>query len=489
MSLDPPLDEMRRLGHLAVDRAVDHLAHLRRAPVARRWQAAELAAVVHEPLPRTGRGLDDCIATYCDHILPHATLVQHPRFFAYVPGPGSFAGALGEWLAAATNTFVGTWLGGAVMAQLEIEVLDWLRQMLGLAEGTSGILTTGGSMANLGALAAARARAAHARSAPGAAGTVGTAGTTGATRAAGTAGTAGGAADPGKAVVYVGSEAHYSMAKAARVLGFAAEHVRVLAAADGGERLDPRGVREAMHADRAAGLEPLLVCATAGTTNTGAVDPLTELADLASAEGVWLHVDAAYGGAAALVPELRPLLTGLERADSVTIDPHKWLYCPVECGALLTRHVAELRRAFTADGTYMQDIPREEVNFFERGPELSRGNRALKLWFVLRGLGVDAIANAVREDVRLCRLACELMRADARVEIVTEPVLGVFTFRLRTGERATAACMERVLADGFLMLSSSRVRGGYVLRWCVANHRTTEADVRESVQRVSMLIP
>jgi glutamate/tyrosine decarboxylase-like PLP-dependent enzyme len=412
-----------------------------------------MGRLVREPLPRGGRGVEESLERFFDRILPEATLVNHPRFFAYIPGPGSFAGAIGEWVAAATNLFVGTWLGGASMAQLELEVLDWLRCALALPESYHGILCTGGSMANLGAIAAARTRL----------------------------------TDRESGVVYTGDEAHYSVAKAARIVGIPIARIRVLPT-DESQRLIPGAVDAAMQRDREAGLEPFFVCATAGTTSTGAVDPLSDLADVCAAARVWLHVDAAYGGAIALLSEQRARLSGLERADSITLDPHKWLYCPFECGCLLTRDLEALRSAFGADGEYLQDVPRDEVNFFERGPELSRGNRAVKLWLLLRAIGFDAIADAIREDLRLCRLARELLAEDPRIRIVTEPQLSIFTFEVRGDEPEGRALLERILADGYLMLSSSRVRGRFVLRFCVVNHRTTEEDIRRSVARIHELL-
>lgn len=458
MSLDPDVEEMRRLGYLAVDRAVAHLAGLRERRVVTPPRADELRALVDEPLPRAGHGLAESIDRYFDRILPRATLVNHPRFFAYVPGPGSFAGAVGAWLAAATNTFVGTWLGGSVMAQLELLTLDWLRQLLGLPPTfQAGILTSGGSMANLGALAAARARAVRA----------------------------------GHRVadlrVYLSQETHYSMAKAGQVLGLPADAM-VSVPVDRHQRMRPDLLAALMAQDRGAGLVPLLVCATAGTTSTGAVDPIAACADLARQHGAWLHVDAAYGAGLALLPEHHELRAQLALADSITLDPHKWLYCPFESGCLLTTREDDLRAAFTADGAYLQDIPRDEVNFFERGPELSRGNRALKLWLLLRSVGADAIAAAVARDVALCRLAHELLRADPRIHIVTPPQASVFTFAVEGGDDAGRALIQRILEDGFLMLSSSRVDGRFVLRFCVVNHRTTEQDVRASVARIHALL-
>lgn len=451
--LDPDLEEMRRLGHLAVDRAVEHLAGLADARVLTRTHPSDLTALVREPLPRAGLGVDSSIERLFDGLMPHATLVNHPRFFAYIPGPGSFVGALGSWLAAATNTFVGTWLGGAVMAQLEVEVLDWLREAMGLpASLRHGILTTGGSMANLGALAAAR-----------------------------------GSRDLALATVYVSEETHYSAAKAARVLGVRADAVRTVAV-DDGLRMRVDALAAALEGDRAKGLEPMAVVATAGTTNTGAIDPLQDIAELCAQQELWFHVDAAYGAAACIVDELRAAFAGIERADSVTLDPHKWFYAPFECGCLLTRHPDALRAAFDADGTYMQDVPRDRVNFFERGPELTRGNRALPLWMLLRSQGIDALAHAVQRDVALCRLAADLLGADPRVHIVSPPQLSVFAFEVDGGEPAGRKLFDDLATQGFALLSSTRIAGRFAMRWCVANHRTSERDVRETVTHVLSLL-
>lgn len=453
MTLDPDLQEMRRIGYRAVDLAVTHLDELRQRRVVTPPIGAELRQLVGEPLPRAGAGLEASLQHFFDVLLPRATLVNHPRFFAYIPGPGSFAGAIGEWLAAATNTFVGTWLGGAVMAQLELQTLEWLRTAVGLPTGMSGILTSGGSMANLGGLAAGLE-----------------------------------GRDRRTAVIYSSAESHYSLAKAAKVLGVPAAQLRAVPV-DADLRMDPAALAELLAADRRLGLQPAVVAATAGTTNTGAIDPLPALAELCSANQLWLHVDAAYGGAVALLPHGRQLLAGWERADSVAFDPHKWFYAPFECGCLLTRSIERLEAAFGGDGHYMQDVPRDEVNFFTRGPELSRGNRALKLWMLLRSSGIDAIAAHVQKDLELCRLAHELLRQDERLEMLTPPQLSIFSFALRQGDAAGRAFVDAVMRDGFLMLSSTRLRGRFSVRFCVCNHRTTEADVRESVARLRRLLP
>ena len=347
--------------------------------------------------------------------LPFATLVNHPRFFAYIPCPGSYVGALGSFLAGATNLFTSSWLGGAVAAQLEEQLLSWVREAIDLPPEFGGVLTSGGSIANLSGLAAARSRL--------------------------------DASQHHLGTVYLSTEAHFSVCKAARLLGIAEDRIRRLPV-DTSQRLVPSQVDAAMAADVEAGLRPMFLCASLGTTTTGAIDPIPELAEITHRHGAWLHVDGAYGAAIRLLPEYREATAGLRQADSITLDPHKWLYAPFESGCFLTRDMEALDAAFTADGEYMQDIPRDEINLFRRGPELTRGNRALKLWLLLRSVGVDAMAEAIREDVRLCALAADLLAADERFEIVSAPQLSVFCFAARKSEDATTQLMEDIFLPG-----------------------------------------
>lgn len=452
MAIDPDPETMRRLGYRAVDRAVEHLARLGSLRVMTPPDPQQLHELVRESLPRQARGVEESIDKLFDELLPRATLVNHPRFFAYVPGPGSFVGALGEWLAAATNCFVGTWLGGSVMAALEARVVDWLREAIGLPEAFGcGVLTSGGSLANLSALAAARARAAR------------------------------DGHDVNALRVLVGAEAHYSMVKAARVLGVAGDAI-VTVPVDGEQRMRVDALQQAL--DAHGGGAGAFVCATAGTTSTGAVDPIADIAALCRERGAWLHVDGAYGAALAALPEQRELRLQLAHADSLTLDPHKWLYSPFECGCLLLRDASALHAAFAGDAHYMEEIPKHEVNFYLRGPELSRGNRALKLWLLLRGVGLDAIADAIREDLRRCRLAHDLLARDPRVRIVTPPRMSMFSFAVEGGEAAARRLIQRLMDDGFAMLTSSRVDGQFVVRFCVVNHRTTDDDVRQTCARI-----
>ncbi|MFN8178261.1 MAG: aminotransferase class V-fold PLP-dependent enzyme [bacterium] len=461
-SLDPSAEEMRRLGYRAVDRLVEHLSTLGEQRVARRGDAAAFAALVDEALPEEGHGLEESIAFFFERVVPAMTRVNHPRFHAYIPAPSSFAGALGAVLAAGTNPFVGTWLGGATLSSLELTVLRWIAQLVGYPENAGGLLTSGGSMANLSALAAARARAGRESLVSG--------------------------------TIYVSEEGHASMDKAAALLGYPEEAVRRVPV-DERLRMQAGALSRLVREDRAAGKLPFFACANAGTTNTGAVDPLAEIAEICRTEKAWFHVDGAYGGFAALTEGGRRLLAGLAEADSLTLDPHKWLYAPMGVGCVLVRDASALVAAFAAHGHYLQDLPADEVNFLDRGPELSRPARVLPVWMLLRALGRRAIAAQIEADLRLARLAAEQLAADARLELVDPPQLSVVAFRhrARAGESEASraardlALMEATLADGTLMLSTTVTGGRTALRLVVMNHRTTEDDVRRSVTRIREL--
>lgn len=461
-SLDPTPDEMRRLGRLTADAVAEYLASLGELPVASPGTAADFAALVDEPLPDAGRGIESGIRFFLDRIVPRMTRVNHPRFHAYIPCPSSFAGTVGAMLAAGTNPFTGTWLGGATLASLELTVLRWIAQITGYPEDAAGILTSGGSGANLVGLAAARARF--------------------------------GRETLTRGRIYVSAEGHASLDKAAALLGYPPEAMRVVPT-DDELRMRPDALEEMIREDAAAGALPFLVGANAGTINTGAIDPLPAVADVCARRGLWFHVDGAYGGFAAIAEEGRRALAGMDRADSLTLDPHKWLYAPMGTGCALVRDEAALRSAFSAHGEYLRDLPPDEVNFLDRGPELSRPARVLGVWMVLRSAGRRELARQVEADLSLARLAAELLAADRRFELLARPALSIVAFRHAplAGEteddRAARdrRLMDTTLRDGTLMLSTTRVRGRSTLRLVVMNHRTTADDVRRSVARIREL--
>jgi len=451
-------DEMRALGYRVVDMVVEHVAGLHARPAAGGEPRAELERRLREPPPEEGRGWESVLERVRADVMGPMSHVDHPRFFAYVPSPSNFVGAMADALVAGFNPFAGAWPVAAGPAQVELVTVDWLRQLCGLPEGAGGLFVSGGSMANLTALAAAR----HRRF---------------------------GTGDFSRAVLYCSDQAHSSILRAARVLGFAPEQVRVLPAG-AGFRLSPAGLERAAEADRAAGREPFFAMASAGTTNTGAVDPLAEIAESCRRAGLWMHVDGAYGAPAALTDEGKALLRGMEEADSISLDPHKWLFQPFEAGVVLLRDARALRDAFRMVPEYLRDsdLAAEEVNFRDWGVQLTRSFRALKLWMTLQVFGLAAVREAVAWGIRLAEAAEEELRASPAWEIVTPAQLGIVTFRFAAGDddlqrRITAA----MLRDGWAMLSTTELAGRAALRLCTINPRTTEDDVRETVRRLERI--
>src|SRR6266540_498225 len=446
LRIDP--ETMRELGYRTVDMLVDWL-HDIDAPPLRRAAPDEMQARLSGPPLDTGVSFDEILATLAGNVLPFGSRVHHPAFFAFIPGSGTWPGALGDLVASAANLYAGSWMESAGPSQVELEVLRWFADWLGLPESAGGLLLSGGSAANTTALACAREKVA-------------------------------GAMAP-DLVAYLPDQAHSSMARAARILGFGPAQVRVLPV-DDEHRLRPRALAGAIKADVAARLRPLFVVASGGSTNTGAVDPLPELAAIAHEYGAWFHVDAAYGGFAVLTHRGRDQLAGIELADSVTLDPHKWLYQPYECGCLLVREAATLESAFAISPDYLRDSAATggEVNFSDRGMQLTRTSRALKIWISLRYFGLDAFRAAIDRSLDLAELASRRIDESPVLELAASPSLGIVCFRRRFDEdedERNAGLVAALERSGIGLVSSTRLRGRYAIRLCPLNHTTAPEDV------------
>jgi glutamate/tyrosine decarboxylase-like PLP-dependent enzyme len=443
-------EEMRRLGYWVVDRVVEHFEHGADGPAIQASTAVELRDALGGPLPEAPGDPLEAMRTLVDVAVANMQHGDHPRYFARVPGPSSYAGVLGDWLATGFNAIATSWGGSSGPSTVELVAVDWLRQLLGLPDGTEGVLTSGGSLANLTALAAARS-----------------------------------AVGPG--VAYLSDQTHASIRRALGTLGFPPDEVRVLAG-DERLRLDAEAVRAAIAADRRRGARPALIIATAGTTNTGAVDDLEGLARLARAEDVWLHVDGAYGAPAALCPAGRMALRGLEHADSLAVDPHKWLFSPYDAGCLFVARPGALADAFGMRPEYLADVRAApgEVSFGDRGLELTRRARGFKLWLLFRVYGADRLRAAVARGLSLAEYAQRLLGADPAWEVVTPAQLAIVTFTRRgwsPGRHADA--VAAVAASGYAAVTSTRLQGRSVLRLCTINPRTTEGDIEQTLHRLA----
>ena len=443
-------DEMRRLGYWVVDRVVEHFEQGADGPAIRASPTGDLRAALGGPVPEAPGDPIEAMQTLVDVALSNMQHGDHPRYFARVPGPSSYAGVLGDWLGTGFNAIAASWAGSSGPSTVELVALDWLRELLGLPEGTEGILMSGGSLSNMTAVAAARAHL-------------------------------------GCGVAYLSDQTHASIPRALTALGFPAEDVRVLRS-DERLRLTEAAVREAVRADRLRGLNPRFIIATGGTTNTGAVDELAGLAELAAAEGMWLHVDGAYGAPAALCPAGRAALRGLELADSLVLDPHKWLFAPYDIGCLFVRRPGVLDRAFRMRPEYLADVRPDtaEVNFGDRSLELTRRSRALKLWLMLKVYGAERVRDAIERCIGLAEHAQRLLESDPGWEVVTPAQLGIVTFaRPDWSAEEHAAAAAAMAAGGYATVTSTVLRDRPALRLCTINPLTTESDVEETLRRLA----
>ncbi len=447
--------QMRALGYRTIDLLIDRLTDPAMAAMTR-GRAGELREQLSDSLPSGGREWGEVLDELDAGVLTHMSRLAHPGYFAFIPASCTFPGALGDLIASALDIDAGSWSSAAGPSHLELVVLDWFKDWIGYPPEAEGILVSGGSAANVTALACARETL------------VG--------------------AGCENAVIYASSQTHSSVLRAARLIGFGRDQVRSLPT-DGRYRLSLEALRAAVDEDERAGRRPLIVAANAGATNTGSIDPLPELARFCHRHGMWLHVDAAYGGFAALTDRGRRLLAGLERADSVTLDPHKWLYQPIECGCLLVREPHLLERAFSIAPDYLEDYRGDEVDFCDRGLQLTRGARALKVWLSLQYFGADAFAAAIDRALDLARLAEAMIVDHPDLELLCPATLGVVCFRRRVGglddeaelERVNTELVARLEATGRALVSSTRLNGRYAIRMCVMNHTTAASDVSRTV--------
>jgi aromatic-L-amino-acid decarboxylase len=444
-------EEFRQAAHEAVDWMADYLADIRGYRVFPQMQPGDLIRQLPAAGPEQGEPWERILEDFIRRIVPATTHWNHPRFFAYFAISASGPGILGEMLAAALNVNGMLWRTSPAATELEQVALGWLRDWLGLPAAFFGVIHDTASTGVMHALAAAREQAA-----PGA-------------RRRGVA--------PGL-VLYVSEHAHNSIEKAAVTLGLGSDFVRKIPT-DAAFAMDVAALEEAIARDRAAGLRPFAVAATIGTTSFTGVDPVAAIAAITRREGLWLHVDAAYAGPCALLDEMRPHFAGWELADSVIVNPHKWLFTPVDASLLYIRRPELLREAFAVDTpAYLRaPEPDQTLNYSEYGLPLGRRFRSLKLWFVLRACGREGIRAILRDHLRWAARLADRIRAHPDFELIAEPRFSLVCFRLRGSDEANHRLVDRVNATGKLFVSGTQYRDRYVIRLAVGNVATTEADV------------
>ena len=460
-------EEFRDLALAAIDIVAQYYRELSSMPVMPATTAAELRKLLYEPLPEGPGTPAEIFRTIQDVVYPLCRHNGHPRFFGYISSPGTVGAAIGDLFAAALNANVTSWRSAPAAAELEHLVVGWLKAVIGYDRQSAGLLVSGGSMANLAALAAARTHA-ELNLAP----------TSSAHRPA--------------LRIYVSEEGHFSIKKAANLLGIGAANIQWIPT-DAVLRVDIVELERQIKADRESGLKPMCIVANAGTTSTGAFDPIQELADIAERYGLWLHVDGAYGGFAALAPSAKHMFAGIDRADSVSLDPHKWLYASVGCGCILYKNAHIANRTFAEEVDYTRPLGLrgdEAFAFWEFGPELSRPFRALPLWLQLKLCGVRNLSEAIESNIACARYFGKLVEESTDFELLAPVGLSVFCFRFRPRDYSgdLDALNERILMTlqraGSSYLSNARVRGTFGLRGCVLNYRTTAHDMERLLEDV-----
>lgn len=420
-----------------------------------------LARLRARGIPAHGRPLQEVIDELLGEVLPYRARMDHPRFFAFIPSPASPLSWIGDLLTSVHNAHGGSWLQSSAASCVESELIAWLNERIGFPPGAGGLFVSGGSMANLTALTIARDRRLHAN-------------------------------ERSLGVAYVSDQTHSSVAKGLRIIGFLDRQIRRIPC-DDAFRMDAARLSDAIARDRAAGLVPFAVIANAGSTNTGSIDPLPAIADLCEREALWLHVDGAYGASIALSPEHRPQLAGIERADSVSWDAHKWLFQTYGCGAVLVRDRHHLPETFHSRAEYLRDAETGdgELNYWDLGPELTRPTRAIKLWLTLQAAGSEAMGAAVSHGLQLARWAQDEAQRHEDWRIVSPAQLAIVNFRYApdgfdeaTLDAINRGISRRALEDGYAAVLTTQLHGRTVLRICAIHPAATEEDMRETVRRL-----
>ncbi len=454
-------EEMQDYGNAVVQSIVEHFdTQNEKYPVATASRK-EMDTLFLEDAPEKPTDAREVLDFVLQKVMTQSNVVSHPKSYSFVPGPSNFISAMGDALASGFNIFSGGWAASPAAAEMEIVTMNWLLKMYGFpVKRGGGIFTSGGSMANLTAIATARKVKCG--------------------------------DDFSKAVIYLSDQAHSSNIKAIRVLGFRKEQIRIIPT-DGEFKIAVNKLKNAIAKDQIEGLQPFCFIASAGTTNTGTVDPLNELATICKKEKIWLHIDAAYGGAAILAKNGKQLLAGIEKADSITVDPHKWFYQPYEIGCLLVRNHKWLKGTFTEKPEYLRDIEgnESEINFYDHGIELTRRFRALKFYMSIKTFGLKAFRKAIDYNIKLAEQTEDYLRKSNTWEVVSPATLAIINFRYhpisgklseKQLDKINQKISEKVVASREALLVTTILNGQVVLRMCLINPRTTMDDIKSTLQ-------
>ena len=451
---------MRQLAHRAAEVLIARTEQIRDSAA---WEGdfrEALDAKLNEAPPEDGRPAEEILQQAVSEVLTYATRLDHPRTFAFVPTTPTWPGVVADFLAAGFNPNVCTWLVASGPSEVELVVLEWFRKWIGYPDSAGGLLTSGGSAASLDALVAARHDAGN----------------------------------PQNPSLYISDQAHSALPRAAIIVGVPREHIRTVPT-DENLRMDLDALRRTIVEDRTAGLHPIAVCANGGTTSSGTIDPLETIADICKSEGIWLHVDAAYGGFSMITEQGKRLLKGIEQADSICLDAHKWLFQPYEAGCILVKDGMKLEASFAVRPSVLQDTVwgKNHTNLTDRGLQLSRSFRALKVWMSVKTFGMAAFRQAVSNGLNLAQHAEQFIRRSPMLETVYPASLGIVCFRVNPDDAnlceaeldsINRGVLARVFWDGQAFMSSTMIRDKFSLRLCILNHTTTWNDVRETLESI-----
>jgi aromatic-L-amino-acid decarboxylase len=448
-------EAMLQMGESAVKAVVDHIINLPSAPRSNLEKSAEIVRSLREPSPEKGTDFESLLYFFMNKVIPVSINTPHPAYLGYIPGGGLYPSAIADFLGAATNRFTGAWFAAPAAARLEANVLEWFAQWMGYPESARGILTSGGSLANFSGVVAARKHLLG--------------------------------DDISRGILYASNQTHYSVMKVAFLAGIPERNIRLLDV-DKNFRAIPDEFEKAIKKDEKNGMKPFFLVGNAGTTNTGTVDPLSELADIAAKYGLWYHIDAAYGGFFNICEEGKKILRGLERSDSIVLDPHKGLFVPYGSGSLLVKDGELLRRAHILTAEYLQDhtTPEGEFNASEYSPELSRSYRGLRVWLPLKLFGVKAFRENLAEKLHLTRWMYQRFLEEPGFECVAVPDLSVIAFRYHPQkgniDTFNRQLLEKIVKSQKLFLSSTLLDGEFVIRVCILSFRTHQPEVEEAFE-------
>ncbi len=444
--------KMKELGYQVIDYIVEHRTSMDQKRVFNMGTFDALSAFIEDDLPMQGKDPEKVFKVMNQLIDNNIVHTDHPRFFSFIPGPSNYYSVLAETLAVGYNVFSGHWMAGSIAGMIEKRTIDWLTKIFGYDERSGGIFLSGGSMANMSALVVARDNKL--------------------------------AGNFGKGTVYYSNQTHSSVSKALRIIGFTTDNMRKIDL-DRDFKLDIEVLKETIEADIRAGYRPFCIIGNAGTTNTGAIDDLRELTVIAKQYNIWLHIDAAYGGAVMLSNQYKSALAGINLADSITLDPHKWWFQPYETGCLIVKDRQQLKKSFAVQAEYLDDTIRDEkeINFYDYGPQLTRSFRALKLFAFFQCEGLEKIGKQITQGIEYAAYVEEVLRRKDHWEIVTEASIGIVSFRAHPKglkvdlDQLNAELSQHTLDDGYAMITTTKLNGNTVLRMCPIHPETTKGDI------------